>query len=1683
MEAAQASATSAVVRGRQLGMGTMRQRSQWAVLLWGLSISSAAVGCENSGRHAASDDPRGVNTASMNPPGISPDAKTRSDIASNGSVEVDESGLRGVVKDKEIELSIAVRGVLEGKGSVVAELIQVDGSKVLSTDNVEYELKKDEGKTLTAHVDLPEDVQRQSDRAAYSVRVHDGKSSLHVTRSLMYVLAPYELRLEGPSTLRADKPGSYRVLAQDPRTRAPVVDQAISLDLKRGADTVNTLRATTDEAGSAIFSLDVDEPGEYAVAVTDGTDELSTAVQVRDAGQKVLLTTDKPIYQPGQTMHLRAMALQNTDNKPLAGQMLLFEVADGKGNKVFKKSRKTDDYGIASIDFKLATLVNMGSYKLQVSGPGTAEKTVEVSRYVLPKFEVRVATDRTWYAPGDALRGTIDSRYFFGKTLSGADVSIEAFTLDAGSELFQRVMGKTDAEGHFAFSVDLPDVLVGIPLQDGNALVTLRTKVTDIAGQVVQKDTPITVAQAGIQLSLIPEATQVIPGLENRFHVFATDPLGAPIPEADIAISGATTASAKTDAYGHAELKWMIPSGAGGSAVFAELTTREGTKAQASFDFTAQTGAEHVLVRTDKSIYTLGETVKVQVIGTRKETRAYIDWLNDGQTTDMRTVDLKDGMATFEVNLDSSLAGENRIEAYVVDDGGNVARAGRTIVAQHDGGLRVALTQDKADYKPGEPAKLTFSVTDSAGKPAPSALGVQIVDEAVFGLIDARPGLLRTFFELEDSFAMPSYEIHAPPVSFEKLLFEDAVAEQPEQKRAAQAQAEAQLSALRGQRMLGVSLGTWATTVAQAKSKLQPFLTTEQKRAGEALKPLVKTASEALAAMGCKPDQYYCSALSSDYLTAITKELMGKAELFDFWGAKYLLSSQAYSTILLTSPGPDEQRSTDDDLPISLTLGELGLMLPAIGSPTFGPGVGFGMGAAGAAAAGQAPPAQTPATVPPTTPSAQGGTASNPSNGDSAGPRVRSDFPETMYVNPALITDADGKASVSVDVADSITSWRVSTLANSQSGALGGGQGAIKVFQDFFVDIGFPAELTRGDQVEFPVVVYNYLKTDQTVRLELEASAWFTALAQTNVSVTVGPGEVKSVKIPVRVEKVGSQTLTVRAFGTNASDAIARSVRVVPDGMAVPQARSGSLKAGSVSLNVSVPSNAIAGSPQLYLDVYPGYSSQAVKGLDSMLQVPSGCFEQTTSTTWPNVLVARYLDETKQNTPEIQLTTETLISAGYQRLLTFEHSSGGFSWYGEQDPKADVSVTAFGLMEFADMAKVSEVDPAMITRTQNWLASQQASDGSFEGGMTEFFSFQTSALRNTAFTVWAFAESGFTGDAVSRGLDYVREQIKGSMDTYSLALAANALAAAAPDDAALADLLAKLDAAKLTEGSKIHWASGTQQTSFYGGGTDSDVSTTALIAHAMLCAKSYGGTVKGALEYLIGSKDTQGNFGSTQASIWALKALMLAIGGGETAVGQLTVSVDGQTFNTVSLTKEESDITARVDMSSLATTGSHTVSLSFAGTGELGYNLVSSHHLPWSAAPRPTGPLSIGVTYDRTSLGVDEMVAAKLTVNNTTGSTQNMLLVTVGLPPGFDLQTEDLDAYVASGTISRYERTAKQLIVYVTELSARSKLELTYHLRATMPLRAADGGSRVALYYQPDQKAASSSTTLVVTGG
>src|SRR5205807_179328 len=116
---------------------------------------------------------------------------------------------------------------------------------------------------------------------------------------------------------------------------------------------------------------------------------------------------------------------------------------------------------------------------------------------------------------------------------------------------------------------------------------------------------------------------------------------------------------------------------------------------------------------------------------------------------------------------------------------------------------------------------------------------------------------------------------------------------------------------------------------------------------------------------------------------------------------------------------------------------------------------------------------------------------------------------------------------------------------------------------------------------------------------------------------------------------------------------------------------------------------AIPGSARAVVKVYPSAFSQLVEGLDGIFKMPYGCFEQTSSTTYPNVLALDYLKRTRRSNRAVEERARRFIHLGYQRLLTFEVSGGGFSWYG-QGP-ADVALTAYGLMEFQDMAQVHDI--------------------------------------------------------------------------------------------------------------------------------------------------------------------------------------------------------------------------------------------------------------------------------------------------------------------------------------------------------------------------------------------------------
>jgi len=693
--------------------------------------------------------------------------------------------------------------------------------------------------------------------------------------------------------------------------------------------------------------------------------------------------------------------------------------------------------------------------------------------------------------------------------------------------------------------------------------------------------------------------------------------------------------------------------------------------------------------------------------------------------------------------------------------------------------------------------------------------------------------------------------------------------------------------------------------------------------------------------------------------------------------------------------------------------------------------------------------------------------------------RIRSWFPETMFWSPNVITDAEGKATVSMQVADSITTWRVAATASAADGRIGAGQGALKVFQDFFVDIDLPVALTVGDEVQIPIAVHNYLQEPQKVRLEVEEGAWFEALTPRVSEVTLLPNEVRGVPLRLKAKSFGRQTLTVFALGSKLQDAVRRQVEVRPDGVLAENAVGGVLTDG-MRLTGEIPAGAIAGTERAFLRVYPGLLSAALDGIEGTLKQPYGCFEQTSSATYPNVLVLDYLRKSGRSKPDVEAKALEYIQQGYQRLLSFEVQGGGFEWFGRAP--ANQVLTAYGLLEFADMARVYEVDPQVIRRTQEWLISKQGSDGSWtpdasslrDGLYRDEFS---GKVATTAYIAWALIESGYRGPAADRAVSYLLSNAAEEKSGYTLSLVASALIGSGRTMAA-SPILERIEGLAVRTDTTTYLPAGTR-TATYSAGGSANVETTALASLA-LARTGRASRVPGTLDWLLAQRLPHGAWSSTQATVLALRTLLSSPGDGADpeANAEVGVSLGGQTLETLRFTPESSDIVRTVELTRYAKAGEPLeVSLAKIGRTRAQVQLVTRAYVP---RPPPQQALVLALGYDRVSLAPDDTVTARVTARWNNEGPSGMVMLALGVPPGFEVDGASVTELVAAGKVGKFSMTGRELLLYVDSLSSGEPLELSYKLRARYPVKAKAPPSLAYLYYQPEVRAESGSIDMIV---
>jgi alpha-2-macroglobulin-like protein len=295
---------------------------------------------------------------------------------------------------------------------------------------------------------------------------------------------PYQIRTSSMAQVRPGTKYPVRVRIENPFNGHPCPGMEVVASLKlRLSDSGDeepkpTIRkAKSDAEGYAIFSFDLPpghkyDEGEVTISVRRGVLLEQETINFKYPEEpRFSLMTDKPIYQPGQRVHMRVQAF-GPDNSALSDAEVEFDITDPENLTAFHTKVKTSKFGIASADWGIPSSLRLGDLDINASlasgnwyDSGKAEQKIKISRYDLPNFSVDAAPDLAYYTSGRNPKVKVTARYLFGEAVRQGHVRIARVSSrewDYHSQKYETneqdlATGELGADSTFAAEVSLKD--------------------------------------------------------------------------------------------------------------------------------------------------------------------------------------------------------------------------------------------------------------------------------------------------------------------------------------------------------------------------------------------------------------------------------------------------------------------------------------------------------------------------------------------------------------------------------------------------------------------------------------------------------------------------------------------------------------------------------------------------------------------------------------------------------------------------------------------------------------------------------------------------------------------------------------------------------------------------------------------------------------------------------------------------------------------------------------------------------------------------------------------------------------------------------------------------------------------------------------------------------------------------
>ena len=318
--------------------------------------------------------------------------------------------------------------------------------------------------------------------------------------------------------------------------------------------------------------------------------------------------------------------------------------------------------------------------------------------------------------------------------------------------------------------------------------------------------------------------------------------------------------------------------------------------------------------------------------------------------------------------------------------------------------------------------------------------------------------------------------------------------------------------------------------------------------------------------------------------------------------------------------------------------------------------------------------------------------------------QVRKTFLDTAFWSPSVKTDASGTAKVTVKMPDNLTKWRTTVTGATADSSFGKSTAYVVCKKDLMARLSLPAFMNQEDRQTVGGLITNGTGSDMKVNVKFTGTGIGISGDATRV-VSVPANSAKKVEWTLNAEKPATAKLQLAAWTDNGpNDALELPLNVRTKGVEVVDTRS-KMFDGTLEETFALDSAAETGS--LKITVEPSIGAALANSLDSLVDYPYGCVEQTLSRFVPALVAKNIIEKLGIVRPDLMAKMPKITSDSLKRLKAMQHEDGGWGWW-EHDDSSNLMTAA--VLEGLWKAKLAgiQVNPNMIDSAIEWSEKKLA---------------------------------------------------------------------------------------------------------------------------------------------------------------------------------------------------------------------------------------------------------------------------------------------------------------------------------------------------------------------------------------